>query len=80
MRWCFFTARRWSNRWEIDERLSLRAPESRFLGELEDYLSEAEAERVLAVMIDWGRYAELFAYDYDTGVFNTENPGEEESA
>ncbi len=64
----------------IDERPSLRAPESRFLRELEDYLSEAEAERVLAVMIDWGRYAELFAYDYDTGVFNTENPGEEESA
>ncbi len=59
----------------IDERPSQRAPESRFLRELEDYLSEDEAERVLQVIIDWGRYAELFAYDYDAGVFSAENPG-----
>jgi NitT/TauT family transport system ATP-binding protein len=61
----------------IDERPSRRAPESRFLRELVDYLSEDEAERVLQVIIDWGRYAELFAYDYDAGVFSAENPGEE---
>jgi len=61
----------------IDERPSQRAPESRFLRELEDYLSEDEAERVLQVIIDWGRYAELFTYDYDAGVFSAENPGEE---
>ncbi len=60
----------------IDERSNQRAPESRFLRELEDHLSEDEAERVLQVMIDWGRYAELFAYDYDSGVFSAENPGE----
>lgn len=61
----------------IDERPNQRAPESRFLRELEDSLSEDEAERVLQVIIDWGRYAELFAYDYDAGVFSAENPGEE---
>jgi NitT/TauT family transport system ATP-binding protein len=61
----------------IDERPSQRAPESRFLRELEDALSEDEAERVLQVITDWGRYAELFAYDYDAGVFSAENPGEE---
>ena len=61
----------------IDERPSQRAPESRFLRELEDYLTEDEAERVLQAIIDWGRYAELFAYDYDAGVFSAENPGEE---
>jgi NitT/TauT family transport system ATP-binding protein len=61
----------------IDERPSQRAPESRFLRELEDALSEDEAERVLQVIIDWGRYAELFAYDRATGVFSAENPGEE---
>ena len=61
----------------IDERPNQRAPESRFLRELEDSLSEAEAERVLQMIIDWGRYAELFAYDYNTGVFSAENPGEE---
>lgn len=61
----------------IDERPSQRAPESRFLRELEDALSEDEAERVLQIIIDWGRYAELFAYDRNTGLFSTENPGEE---
>ena len=61
----------------IDERPSQRAPESRFLRELEDSLSEDEAERVLQVIVDWGRYAELFAYDYVAGVFSAENPGEE---
>ena len=42
----------------LDERHGHRAAKSRFLSELEDYLSEDEAERVLTVMIDWGRYAE----------------------
>ncbi len=61
----------------LDERPSQRAPEQRFLRELEDFLSEEEAERVLTVVIDWGRYAELFAYDYNSGILSTENPGEE---
>jgi len=60
----------------IDERPNQRAPESRFLRELEDSLSEDEAERVLQVITDWGRYAELFAYDHNTGVFSAENPGD----
>jgi NitT/TauT family transport system ATP-binding protein len=29
---------------------------------------------VLATVIDWGRYAELFAYDYNTGILSLENP------
>lgn len=36
-----------------------------------------EAERVLQLIIDWGRYAELFTYDYGAGVFSAENPREE---
>jgi NitT/TauT family transport system ATP-binding protein len=59
----------------IDERPNQRAPESRFLRELEDSLSEDEAERVLQVIVDWGRYAELFAYDYTAGVFSAEKSG-----
>ncbi|MCB1824476.1 MAG: AAA-associated domain-containing protein, partial [Candidatus Competibacteraceae bacterium] len=47
-----------------------------FLRELEDFLTEDEAKRVLQAIVDWGRYAELFAYDYRTGVFSAENPGE----
>lgn len=61
----------------LDDRPSQSAPESRFLRELEDYLTEDEAQRVLSVIIEWGRYAELFAYDYNSGIFSKENPGEE---
>ncbi|WP_254431561.1 AAA-associated domain-containing protein [Meiothermus sp. PNK-Is4] len=45
-----------------------QAPEERFLRELEDYMSTEDAEAVLATAIDWGRYAELFEYDYNRGV------------
>jgi NitT/TauT family transport system ATP-binding protein len=51
-----------------------RALEEHFLSLLEDYLSEEEAERVLRTVIEWGRYAELFAYDYNAGVLSLENP------
>ncbi|HZT52344.1 MAG TPA: nitrate/sulfonate/bicarbonate ABC transporter ATP-binding protein, partial [Stellaceae bacterium] len=58
----------------LDERPGHSAPEGRFLAELEDHLSEEEAQRVLETVINWGRYAELFAYDYDTGILSLENP------
>ncbi len=29
---------------------------------------------MLETVINWGRYAELFAYDYDRGVLSLENP------
>ena len=51
-----------------------RALEEIFLSLLEDYLSESEADRVLRTVIEWGRYAELFAYDYNSGVLSLENP------
>lgn len=51
-----------------------RALEENFVSLLEDYLSESEAERVLRTVIEWGRYAELFAYDYNSGVLSLENP------
>lgn len=58
----------------LDERPGHRAYEDRFLRELEDYLSEEAAEEVLKVVIEWGRYAEVFAYDYNTGILSLENP------
>jgi NitT/TauT family transport system ATP-binding protein len=58
----------------LDERPEHRASEERFLRELEDYLSAEAAEEALTVVIDWGRYAELFAYDYNTGILSLENP------
>jgi NitT/TauT family transport system ATP-binding protein len=58
----------------LDERPGHAAPEGRFLAELEDHLSDEEAQRVLETVINWGRYAELFAYDYDRGILSLENP------
>jgi NitT/TauT family transport system ATP-binding protein len=58
----------------LDERPGHRASKQRFLTELEDYLSEDEAERVLRVIIDWGRYAEIFAYDSNAEMLSLENP------
>jgi NitT/TauT family transport system ATP-binding protein len=43
--------------------------EERLLEQLQQYFSEPEARRQLDTAIDWGRYAELFAYDDDTGEF-----------
>jgi len=57
----------------LDERPGHRAPAARFLRELEDHLSEEEAERVLDTVINWGRHAEVFAYDYDDEVLSLEN-------
>ncbi len=59
----------------LDEKPSHRVSEERFLTKLEDYLSEKEADRVLHTMIDWGRYAEIFAYDFNSGMLSLENPG-----
>ncbi len=58
----------------LDEKRNHQASEERFLSKLEHYLSEKESERVLRTVIDWGRYAEIFAYDYNTGTLSLENP------
>lgn len=58
----------------LDDKRNHLASEERFLSKLEDYLSEKEAERVLKTVIDWGRYAEIFAYDVNTGILSLEDP------
>ncbi len=58
----------------LDDRPNHRASEERFLAELENYLSEQAAEETLKVVIDWGRYAEIFAYDVNTSQLSLENP------
>ena len=63
----------------LDERHNHRAPGARFRTELEDMLSEDEAVRVIETVIDWGRYAEMYAYDGNADVFSLENPGEDEA-
>lgn len=41
--------------------------EKPFLDLLEESLEEEEAKRVLEIAVEWGRYGEVYEYDYHTG-------------
>ena len=58
----------------LDERPTHKAPYRRFSEELEDVMSEDYAEKTMQAAINWGRYAELFAYDEQSQAFSLENP------
>src|SRR5579862_1541531 len=58
----------------LQERANHVAPKSRFLDELEDHMSTEDAEHTLRAVTAWGRFAEVFAYDDDSGTFSLENP------
>ena len=55
-------------------RVNYSASGQRFLIELQDDLSEDAAQDVLKTVIEWGRYAELFAYDNNTDTLSFDNP------
>jgi NitT/TauT family transport system ATP-binding protein len=59
----------------LDERASHKARRSRFSDELEDHMTDDDAEQTLRAIISWGRYAEVFAYDDENAIFSLENPG-----
>lgn len=42
-------------------------PEARLIELLEEFMKEDEAKRVLEIAIEWGRYGEVYEYDYHTG-------------
>jgi NitT/TauT family transport system ATP-binding protein len=58
----------------LDERASHSARKSRFIDELEDFMSEDDADLTLRAAVRWGRYAEAFAYDDENAMFSLENP------
>jgi NitT/TauT family transport system ATP-binding protein len=58
----------------LDERPGHRAPRLRFEVELEDHMTEEDAQETLRAVISWGRYAELFSYDDEAEQFSLENP------
>jgi NitT/TauT family transport system ATP-binding protein len=58
----------------LQERANHFAPKSRFLDELEDHMGTDDAEHTLRAVTAWGRFAEVFAYDDDSGAFSLENP------
>ncbi len=47
----------------LEDRPTHQAPRRRFLEELEDHLSPADAEHTLTAVTSWGRYAEILSYD-----------------
>jgi NitT/TauT family transport system ATP-binding protein len=47
-------------------------PEEYFLSLLDEHFDEDEAQEQLETAINWGRYAELFAFQDDRGVFRLE--------
>lgn len=51
-----------------------RLPLAFFLDLLDEHLGDQEAERQLQTAIDWGRYAELFAYDEMSHTLYLEEP------
>jgi NitT/TauT family transport system ATP-binding protein len=58
---------------EIDAAPGKRVRWETALETLHDCFSEGEAERQLETAIDWGRYAELFSYDDNEGVFTRDS-------
>jgi NitT/TauT family transport system ATP-binding protein len=58
----------------LDERPNRAAPKSRFGEELQDHMTPEAAEMTLRSVINWGRFAEIFAYDDDAQRFTLENP------
>ena len=60
---------------EIENSGSL--PEQPLLELLEEFLKADEAKRVLEVAVEWGRYGEVYEYDYHTGRLTLPEDGDE---
>jgi NitT/TauT family transport system ATP-binding protein len=58
----------------LDDRASHQAPATRFRDELEDFMSEPYAEETMDAVVQWGRYAEIFAYHEDDDRFSLDDP------
>jgi len=59
---------------ELEKTPSHILPEEHILQILQDHFGEQEAEAQLETAINWGRYAELFSYQDDRGIFRLEDP------
>ncbi len=58
----------------LEERPSHRASIIRFQDELEDNMPEEDAEMTLHTVINWARYAEVLAFDGESGMVSLDNP------
>lgn len=60
----------------LEDRSSHRASIIRFKDELEDTMPEEDAETTLHTVINWARYAEVLAFDGESGMVSLDNPVE----
>ncbi|CAN7370275.1 nitrate/sulfonate/bicarbonate ABC transporter ATP-binding protein [Variovorax sp. LjRoot84] len=63
-------------RHSLEQAPSGELPEEPFLHLLSESLDAGEAERVLRTAIEWGRYGEVFEYDFHTGLIHLPEGGE----
>jgi NitT/TauT family transport system ATP-binding protein len=63
-------------RHSLDQEPAGQLPDTPFLKLLSERLDAAEAERVLQTVIAWGRYGEVFEYDFNTGVIHLPHAAE----
>jgi NitT/TauT family transport system ATP-binding protein len=66
-------------RHSLEQEAEGELPEEPFLKMLSETMDRAESERVLRTAIEWGRYGEVFEYNYNTGVVHLPR-GEEAEA
>lgn len=65
---------------ELETTPSHVLPEEHFLSLLETHFGEQEAQAQLETAINWGRYAELFAFNDERGMFRLEDANPYETA
>lgn len=61
-------------RHELDKSLHHELDKDQFTDMLEKHFSEDVAQEVFRIIVDWGRYAEIFAYDDRTEQLSLEDP------
>ena len=61
-------------RQQLEDEPNGTLPEEPFIELLEDSMEAEEAKRMLEVAIEWGRYGEVYEYDYHTGRLNLPEP------
>jgi hypothetical protein len=59
----------------LKERQNHHAPIIRFQEELQDKMPEEDAEKTLWTVINWARYAEVLAFDGESGLVSLESTG-----
>jgi NitT/TauT family transport system ATP-binding protein len=54
----------------LTEQADHKARENRVLAELQEHVNADDAQAILETAINWARFADLFSYDYDSGILS----------